>query len=79
MPISEIIITAGPTSNQVQYLEDRIYEFNSNATGIADGKWLAILVRDEADRIVAGIAGIRGAAARKSASYGWRKYDANRG
>jgi GNAT superfamily N-acetyltransferase len=45
-----------PTPEDVQYLEDRIYEFNSTATGIANGEWLAFFVRD-ADRIVAGICG----------------------
>ena len=45
-----------PTPDDVQFLEDRIYEFNSNATGIADGEWLALFVR-ERDRIVAGICG----------------------
>jgi len=45
-----------PTPDEVQYLEDRIYEFNSHITGIADGEWLTFLVR-ERDRIVAGICG----------------------
>lgn len=42
--------------DDVQYLEDRIYEFNSRATGITDGESLALLVREH-DRIVAGICG----------------------
>src|SRR4029079_6664110 len=37
-------------------LEDRIYEFNSSITHIADGELLAFFVRD-CDRIVAGICG----------------------
>ena len=45
-----------PTPDEVQYLEDRIYEFNSTATGIANGEWLAFIVR-EAGRILAGICG----------------------
>jgi N-acetylglutamate synthase and related acetyltransferases len=45
-----------PTPDDVQYLEDRIYEFNSKSTNIADGKLLAFFVR-EYDRIVAGICG----------------------
>jgi GNAT superfamily N-acetyltransferase len=45
-----------PTPDEVQYLEDRIYEFNSSATGIEDGEWLAFFVR-EGGRIVAGICG----------------------
>jgi GNAT superfamily N-acetyltransferase len=54
---SELVISTRPTPDEVQYLEDRIYEFNSAATGITDGEWLAIFVRDESDRIVAGICG----------------------
>ncbi len=57
MPTSELVITTEPTPGQIQYLEDRIYEFNSTATGITDGEWLAIFVRDEEDRIAAGICG----------------------
>jgi GNAT superfamily N-acetyltransferase len=47
---------ADPTPDDVQYLEDRIYEFNSSATGIGDGEWLAFFVR-AGGRIVAGICG----------------------
>jgi len=53
----EVTLTAvDPTPDEVQYLEDRIYEFNSSATGIGDGEWLAFFLRDR-DRIVAGICG----------------------
>src|SRR5262245_32595322 len=45
-----------PTPDDVQCLEDRIYEFNSGTTGIADGEMLAFFVR-ERDSIVAGICG----------------------
>jgi GNAT superfamily N-acetyltransferase len=44
------------TPGDVAYLEDQIYEFNSSATGIAGGEWLAFVVRDQ-DRIVGGICG----------------------
>ena len=57
MPTSEFVVTTEPTPDQVQYLEDQIYEFNSSKTGITDGEWLAIFVRDGLDRIVAGICG----------------------
>src|SRR5215471_376683 len=50
------LIPADPSAEDVQYLEDRIYEFNANSTGITDGKSLAFLVREH-DRIVAGICG----------------------
>ena len=53
----ELSITAGPTPDEAQYLEDRIYEFNSAATGIVDGAWLALFMRDEDHRIIAGICG----------------------
>jgi GNAT superfamily N-acetyltransferase len=53
----EFVIQTDPRADDVQYLEDRIYEFNSAATGITGGEWLAILVRDDEGRIVAGICG----------------------
>src|SRR6476659_2241870 len=57
MHAPELVISTEPTPGEVQYLEDRLYEFNSAATGITDGEWLAIFVRDDAHRIVAGISG----------------------
>jgi GNAT superfamily N-acetyltransferase len=45
-----------PTPEDVQYLEDRIYEFNAAATRITDGEMLAFFVRNRG-RIVAGICG----------------------
>ena len=54
--IEVALIPVDPTPDEVQYLEDRIYEFNSSATGIADGALLAFFVR-ERERIVAGICG----------------------
>ena len=57
MGTSELLIISEPTPSEVQYLEDRIYEHNSAATGITGGEWLAIFVRDDDDRIVAGICG----------------------
>src|SRR5262245_35074600 len=56
--MSEVTLnSADPTPGDVQYLEDRIYEFNSDVTGIGDGEWLAFFVRDGDRRIVAGICG----------------------
>jgi GNAT superfamily N-acetyltransferase len=57
MHTPEFVISSEPTPVDVQYLEDRLYEFNAAATGITDGEWLAIFVRDEDHRIVAGICG----------------------
>ena len=57
MRTAELVISAEPAPSEVQYLEDRLYEFISAATGITDGEWLAIFVRDDNYRIVAGICG----------------------
>jgi GNAT superfamily N-acetyltransferase len=57
MTAAEFVVETDPGPEQLQYLEERIYEYNSGVTGIADGEWLAILVRDDAGRIVAGICG----------------------
>jgi GNAT superfamily N-acetyltransferase len=57
MRTPELVVSSEPTPGDVQFLEDRLYEFNAAATGITDGEWLAIFVRDDDDRIVAGICG----------------------
>jgi N-acetylglutamate synthase-like GNAT family acetyltransferase len=57
MPASEFVIETDPAPEQVQYLEDRLYEFNSSVTGVTDGEGLAIFVRDDEKQIVAGICG----------------------
>jgi GNAT superfamily N-acetyltransferase len=57
MSASEFVIETDPTPEQVQYLEDRLYEFNASVTRINDGEWLAIFVTDDDHRIVAGICG----------------------
>lgn len=41
----------------MQFLEDRIYEFNSARTGIDGGEWIALTIRDDAGRVVAGLCG----------------------
>jgi GNAT superfamily N-acetyltransferase len=53
----ELVMTSDPTPDQIQYLEDRIYEFNAGVTGITGGAWLAIFVEDRGGRIVAGLCG----------------------
>ena len=50
-------IETQPTATQIRFLEDRLYEFNVAATGIDDGEYVAVFVRDERARIVAGICG----------------------
>jgi GNAT superfamily N-acetyltransferase len=57
-PVSDTeLMPVEPTPDDVQFLEDRIYEFNADAAGIHDGRWLAFLLRNESGRIVAGICG----------------------
>lgn len=57
MQASEFVIETDPDPGHVQYLEDRLYEFNSGVTRITDGEGLAIFVRDDDAEIVAGICG----------------------
>ncbi len=57
MPTAELRIETQPTAEQIQYLEDRLYEFNVQATGINDGDYLAIFERDANGRITAGLCG----------------------
>ena len=56
MAVRVTLNSAGPTPDEAQYLEDRIYEFNSSVTGIGDGELLAFFVR-EGDHVVAGVCG----------------------
>jgi ribosomal protein S18 acetylase RimI-like enzyme len=46
-----------PSSADVEFLEDRLYEFNAGTTGISDGRTLGVFLRDDSDNIVAGAAG----------------------
>lgn len=46
-----------PSVADIEYLEDRLYEFNEAATGISDGRSLGVFLRDAAQIIVAAAAG----------------------
>src|SRR5512139_2262085 len=46
-----------PTPGDIEFLEDRLYEFNRATTGISDGQLLGVFLRDADDTIVAGAAG----------------------
>jgi ribosomal protein S18 acetylase RimI-like enzyme len=48
---------ADPSSSDVEFLEDRLYEFNAGTTGIDGGRTLGVFLRDEARNIVAGATG----------------------
>lgn len=43
--------------HDIQFLDDRIYEYNVSRTGIADGRLLAIILRDRDRNIIAGLYG----------------------
>ncbi len=46
-----------PCSADIEFLEDRLYEFNAATTGIEDGRLLGVFLRDDSQNIVAGAAG----------------------
>jgi len=46
-----------PSLADIEYLEDRLYEFNRAATGITDGQSLGVFLRDATQSIVAAAAG----------------------
>jgi ribosomal protein S18 acetylase RimI-like enzyme len=46
-----------PSSADIEFLEDRLYEFNADTTGIDDGRLLGVFLRDKSRTIVAGAAG----------------------
>ena len=55
MPLFDI--ETDPDPKDVQFLDDRITDFNFAATGIYDGKLLSIFLRNEKNEIMAGIYG----------------------
>lgn len=51
-------ITKGvPSSDELQFLEDRVYEFNFDKIGKNDGQLFAFFIRNDQQEIVAGISG----------------------
>jgi hypothetical protein len=46
-----------PAPGDIEFLDDRLYEYNVEATGIRNGQLLAIFVRDAGNEIEAGISG----------------------
>jgi GNAT superfamily N-acetyltransferase len=57
MHSAEFVIENNPTVADVRFLEERLYEYNVEQTGVDDGQWLAIFVRDEQQTIRAGLEG----------------------
>jgi hypothetical protein len=44
--LERLSILDTPDRHDVQFLDDRLYEYNVSRTGIADGRLLAIILRD---------------------------------
>lgn len=55
--IEPLVVDEMPDPRDIQFLDDRIYEFNVSATGIADARLLAIILRDDDGSISAGLYG----------------------
>jgi GNAT superfamily N-acetyltransferase len=51
------IISKIPTQDEIQFLEDRVYEHNAKITKRDDGKLFSKLIYDDENRIIAGITG----------------------
>lgn len=57
MPEMPLTIETDPKPADLQFLEDRINEYNITVTGYDDFQWLTIFMRDATQTIVAGLVG----------------------
>ena len=57
MHASHVLTRGSASSEELQFLEDRLYEYNSAKMGRDDGQLFAFFIRDERQEIVAGLAG----------------------
>ena len=46
-----------PSSEDIGFMEDRLYEHNSSKTGQDDGQLFGFFIRDEKNEIIAGLSG----------------------
>jgi ribosomal protein S18 acetylase RimI-like enzyme len=53
----ELTVEDQPRRDDVALLDERLYEFNASASGVRDGRLLAVFVRDPSGTIVAGMHG----------------------
>jgi ribosomal protein S18 acetylase RimI-like enzyme len=56
MDLNQIAVIDDPSRDDMNWLDDQLYAFNAARTGINDGRYLALLVRD-GGQIVAGLYG----------------------
>lgn len=57
MDSRDFAVESHPAIEDVRFLEDRLYDYNAAQTGVDDGQWLAIFVRDAQQQICAGLEG----------------------
>ncbi len=57
MSVDPAITESIPSPEELQFLEDRLYEFNADQTGQDDGQLFSFLIRNAQQEIVAGLAG----------------------
>lgn len=57
MDTNHVMTRCVPTFQELNFLEDRFYEYNSAQTGQHDGNLFAFFIRDERNQIVAGLSG----------------------
>jgi len=57
MNTNYILTRSVPSPSDLQFLEDRLYEFNSGQTGQDDGQIFGFFIRNERDEIMAGCCG----------------------
>ena len=57
MDTNPFIVETDPTVEDVRFLDDRLYEYGVEQTGVDDGQWLAIFLRDNHQTIYAGLKG----------------------
>lgn len=50
-------IESNPSREDMALLDDKLYEYSAKATGVDNGQWLAIFVRDSAGEMIAGLRG----------------------
>ena len=79
MATPELVMRTDPTPAEIDFLEDRLYEFNSQATGIVDALGLAVFGRDAQGEVSPASAGTHGVAAARFVRSGYTRRIAGRG
>ena len=55
MDTNHFVVETNPTFADIRFLEDRLYAYNVEQTGVDDKQWLAIFLRDDQQTIHAGL------------------------